>query len=202
MNAAVLGVLLSGLALFVLFVTMATIENGSVGRSSAPWWFPFRWIILAPIVSVPLSAALFEMLAGNQEPEAVGLPASDAGCSWFCSAYEYAELNPTLIAFTVPGVVNLVAFAWVLSKEPRVRIAAMVAGLLGLLRLSVPTIVLLLIINRLTNGDGVTYVQWDVGGIGPSFPIPMPHFAVWLFGAAAWFGSLLVWGLLFDRYHR
>lgn len=171
---------------------MATNERTPVDSPSwlNEWWRPFQWIILTPIVTVPLSAILFSLLAGNQEPKAVGLPASDAGCSLFCAAYEYSELNPTLIAFTVPGLVNLVAFAWVLSKEPRVRIAAMVAGLLGLLRLSIPTIALLLTTHRLTNYDGVTYLQWDVGGIGPSFQ--MPHFDVWFFGALAWVGSLLV----------
>ncbi len=177
---------------------MATNELTSVDSPSwlNKWWMPFLWIILTPIVTVPVSAVLFDTLAGPQTPAEVGLPDPAAGCdrdSWFggfCSTYPYSEVAPTIFAFVLPGLLNLVPFLWVSSTRPRVRAAGIVAGLLGIVRFSIPVIVLMLSFDRVTAPGGTTYFDFGGGWINFS-----PHDDVWFFGFLAWLGSLLVWVL-------
>lgn len=161
------------------------------------WWVPFLWIILTPIVTVPLSAMLFDALAGYHEPQEVGLPgpARTDGCDrdgWFggwCPTYHYYEVAPTFIAFVLPGLLNLVPFLWVSSTRPRVLAAGIVAGLLGVLRLSIPVMVLMLAVDRVTNPGGTAYFEFRQGpGFDQSIAIP-------IFGFLAWFGTLLFWAL-------
>ncbi|MEE9269716.1 MAG: hypothetical protein V3V49_05580 [Candidatus Krumholzibacteria bacterium] len=177
---------------------MATTELTSRASSSwlNKWWMPFLWIILTPIVTVPVSAVLFDTLAGYQTPAEIGLPdpAGTDGCDrggWFggfCPTYEHSEVAPTIFAFVLPGLLNLVSFLWVSSTRPRVRAAGIVAGLLGIVRFSIPVIVLMLSFDRVTAPGGTTY--FDFGGGSLNFS---PHFDVWFFGFLAWLGSLLVW---------
>jgi hypothetical protein len=162
------------------------------------WWLPFLWITLTPVVTVPLSAVLFDTLAGYQTPAEVGLPdpARTDGCDrdgWFggfCPTYEYSEVAPTIFAFVLPGLLNLISFLWVSSTRPRVLAAGIVAGLFGIVRVSIPVIVLMTAFNRVTAAGGTTYFDFGGGWINFS-----PADEVWSAGALAWLGSLLVWGL-------
>ncbi len=145
---------------------------------------PFLWIMLSPLVTVPLSFSLFFLLTGYHEAEEVGLPPKPA--------HEYFEAGPTLIAFTLPGLLNVAPFAWALSAKRGLRKAAAVAGLLGLVRLSIPPAVLLLFFHRVTAG-GTSYVEFDTFRyVAP----PPPFVEVWLPGFAAWIGSRFAWGTL------
>jgi hypothetical protein len=154
---------------------------------------PFWWIILTPIVTVPVSAVLFDTLAGYQTPAEVGLPDPAAGCdrdSWFggfCSTYRYSEVAPTIFAFVLPGLLNLVSFLWVCSTRPRVLAAGIVAGLLGIVRFSIPVIVLMLSFDRVTAPDGTTYFDFGGGWINFS-----PVDEVWSAGTVAWLATLIV----------
>jgi len=171
---------------------MATNELISVDSPSwlNKWSMPFWWIILAPIVTVPLSAILFSGLAGYLEPPEVGLP--DRTANMFIGANAYSEVVPTLIAFTLPGLLNLAPIIWTLSAKPRVRMAGVVAGLLGLVRLGMPLAVLMLGFDRLTNASGTSYFDFVTEGLVVFWG--EPHDVIWFFGAVAWLGSLLVWG--------
>ncbi len=174
---------------------MATNELTSVDSPSwlNKWSMPFWWITLTPIVTVLLSTILFSALAGYQTPAEVGLPDPAAGCdrdSWFggfCPTYEYSEVAPTIFAFVLPGLLNLLPFLWVSSTRPRVLAAGIVAGLLGVLRFSIPVVVLMLSFDRVTAPGGTTYFEF-AGWINFS-----PHGDIWFFGFLAWLGSLLVW---------
>jgi hypothetical protein len=172
---------------------MATQELTSRGWSWLnDWRLPFLWITLTPIVTVPLSAILYSALAGRQTPAEIGVPdpARTDGCDgWFCATYEYSEVGPTVLAFALPGLLNLVSFLWVSSTRPRVRAAGIVAGLLGVLRFSIPVIVLTAAFDRVTDAGGTTYFQFS-GWINLS-----PHAEVWSAGFFAWLGSLSVWAV-------
>ncbi len=181
---------------------LATNELTSVDSPSWPdkWWMPFLWVILTPIVTVPLSAILFGVLAGYHEPHEVGLPPNPPPCprpfELFADPdpdcgpqFGYSEVSVTLLAFIVPGLLNLAPFLWVSSTRPRVRAAGIVAGLLGLLRLALPPTVLMLAQDRVSS-DGGSYFEYVLGWFDGS-----PFIDVWFFGAAAWLGSLLVWWL-------
>ncbi len=169
---------------------MATNELTSVDSPSwlNKWSMPFWWIILAPIVTVPLSAILFSVLAGYHEGPDVGLP-PDRAPGWF-GTLQYSEAVPTLVAFTLPGLLNLAPVIWILSAKPKVRMAGALAWLLGLVRLGIPVAVLMLEFDRLTNASGTSYFKF-VTGFGP----PDPYGEVWFLGFLAWLGTLLVWWL-------
>ncbi len=187
---------------------MATNELTSVDSPSwlNKWSMPFWWIILAPIVTVPLSAILFSGLAGYLEPPEVGLPPNPPPCTFLygftfgdpdivpdCGPqFRYSEVSPTIFAFVLPGLLNLAPFLWVSSTRPRVLAAGIVAGLLGIVRFSIPVIVLMTASDRVTDAGGTTYFEW----INSS-----PHDEVWSAGVMAWLGSLLVWAL-FGRLTR
>lgn len=192
---------------------MATRNLTSSSRFSwlNDWSMPFRWIVLAPIITVPLSVILFITLAGNQSPAEVGLPPNPPPCTFLpdlglifsdeplsdytapdCGPqFRYSEVGPTIFALVLPGLLNLVPFLWVSSTRPRVLAAGIVAGLLGIVRVSIPAIVLTAS-TRVTDAGGTTYFEW----IDSS-----PHNEVWGAGILAWLGTLLVWAL-FGRLTR
>ena len=164
------------------------------------WLLAFILILVTPIVTVPVTAAVFDGLI--RQPEEIGLPPNGSGFGWGpfegggCNSllgptcYEYAEFAPTLLAFTLPGLVNLLPILWILSSRPRARLAGVVAGVLGIFRLSIPVMVLLLDFDRITAPDGGSYLRWassalfDLGLSGPEGD-------VWLFGGFAWLGCLI-----------
>ena len=164
------------------------------------WWRPFIWIILTPIVTVPVSAIIFSALI--RQPEEAGFPPNNpqsqidlfqgGSCDSFLSSpcYEYAETGPALLAFAWPGLLNLAPVVWVLSKNTKAKAAGLVALLLGALRFAIPLLVLMFGYKTVTNPEGTSYFRWDT----LDFILPSePTFAIWLLGALAWFGSLLVW---------
>jgi len=184
---------------------MATTELTSRASSSwlNKWWMPFLWIILTPIVTVPLSDILFDVLAGYHGPADVGLPPNPPRCPSLGEALfggldpdcgpqlRYSEVGPTIIAFVLPGLLNLAPFLWVSSKRPRVRAAGIVAGLLGAVRLALPPTVLMLAVDRVSS-DGGSYFEYVLGEFSFSFS---PFIFVWPLGFLAWAGSLLVWAV-------
>jgi hypothetical protein len=185
---------------------MATRELTSESSPSwlDDWWRPFLWITLTPIVTVPLSKILFPLLAGVHEPQEIGLPPNrpidlfwDGGpgeCNSMFSTpcYEYFQVVPTVAAFTVPGLINLVPIVWIASTSVKARIAGIVAGLLGLLRLCVPVMVLMLSFDTITSPGGTSYFKSEIPWLSSGLT---PHIAVWSTGVLAWFGSLLVWAV-------
>ncbi|MFQ5879929.1 MAG: hypothetical protein ACE5IZ_07155 [Dehalococcoidia bacterium] len=113
-----------------------------------PWGWPFLWILLIPIVTVPWHGILLEDLGRGR--------------------YPVEDVLPTL----APGLLNLVAFLWVLSPERRTQYAALVAGILGSVRLVVPALI------YMASGPTIT-VDGFLGGVNtPSI-----------------FASWILWGL-------
>lgn len=171
--------------LSAVWVYRLAYQSDETGRSLRPWALPFLWVMLSPLVTVPASGLAFALLVGTHSAQEVHLPDVDTG--WFSGPTRYFEVEPALLAFTIPGVLNLGAFVWVFSRAGRVRAAAVVAGTLGLIRTAIPAAVLLLGFHQLTNPTGMTYSQYD------SAFHPAPYLDVWLAGAGAWLLSLLVW---------
>jgi len=188
----------------------------STAEGSWPWddWLlAFVWILITPIVTVPVTAAVFDGLI--RQPEEIGLPPNDSGfgaglfegggCNSLLgpTCYEYAEFSPTLLAFILPGLVNLLPVLWMLSSRPRARLAGVVAGLLGGIRSAIPILVLTLGYERVTNVAGTSYFRWDT----LDFIVPSePTFGIWMLGAFAWLGCLIAlfafWTLTDERRGR
>jgi|GEM_PF-5224621 len=110
------------------------------------WLFPFLWILLIPMVTMPLQVerlgASEGFLAANvhDECELVAGDGWDYSLSlstrnnWECPL---ENVLPTLL----PGALNVVPFLWLLSRQRKVRYAALVAGSLGLVRVVVPALI-------------------------------------------------------------
>lgn len=179
---------------------------GKRPRPQNPWALPFLWLMLTPIVTVPLSMVLFENIGERYQGPDIGLPDEPPGqVEGWCppgddqvgqcvpnlnaTSYEYYRVAPALLSFLPLGFFNLVPFVWVLSRNVRARRAGIVAGLMGLLRFSA-TVVLLLTLDRLTGRDGVSYIQLERSLF--SF---QPYETVWGVGLFTWIASGIAWVL-------
>jgi len=115
------------------------------------WGWPFVWILLIPIATVFWSAVLLDQILDEGICDFVEPPFGQEVLfdEWRCPR---EDVLPTLL----PGLLNLVAFSWVLSGRQKVRWAALVAGTVGAVRLAAP-----LLIYRLSGA----YV--DIGDFRP-----------------------------------
>ena len=87
-----------------------------------PYW-PFFLMALSPIVTLPASLIIIVLLpdCGLDEP-------------WWQSSHIRLALLPELV--------DLALFAWLLSNDPKVRLLAAIAGVLGIVRIGVPQVLL------------------------------------------------------------
>lgn len=114
--------------------------SGSTSGRRLPWlnqWgWPFVWILLIPIATVFWSAVLLDQLLDEGICTFVQQPFGTERFfdQWRCPR---EDVLPTLL----PGLLNLVAFSWVLSGQREVRWAALVAGTLGAVRLAAPLLI-------------------------------------------------------------
>ena len=141
----------------------------------------------------PLSFTFLYLLTDFHAPDLVGLPnpgpiVPDPGDPPV--SYEYFQAAPTIIIFASVGLLNLAPFLWVLSAQTEVRIAGILAGLFGLLQLSIPIPLSFYVFERFTNPEGVVYFRnltafWS--------DIQLLHLSWAIVGAVAWYVSATVW---------
>ena len=106
------------------------------------WWgWPFLWILLIPMVTMPLQVERVGSMVWDNCVQEPGIPG--AKNTWQCPV---EDVLPTLW----PGLLNLVVFLWLLSPRPRSRHAAAVAGSLGAARLVVPGLIYVVLGSPLT----------------------------------------------------
>jgi hypothetical protein len=186
--------------------TGARRESAAAGIGMNRWWFPFLWLMLTPIITMPLQIALFESVVEPYSGSDVGLRSDPPGevegwcpegddpygsCvpNFSSTSYEYYEVGPMLLAFLPWGLVNLVPFAWALSKTRRIRKAGLVAGIMGVVRFLAPVLALAAF-ARATAGDGTMYFRAEVG----LFSLE-PFISVWGTSFLAWLASFVAWVL-------
>jgi len=110
------------------------------------WFWPFLWVLLIPVVSVPLSVFLQSRMVLSEGTE-LGL---GNGGPW-------AARDSALGTF-FPALLNLLAFAWCIFGDGRTRWAAIWAGIIGAAGALLPFVVIL---NTDSLGpDGLHYVYW------------------------------------------
>ena len=186
-------------------------RTGSATRINR-WWLPFLWLMLTPLVTLPLNVVLFESLGEGYTGDEVGRPDAPPGqvegwCpeddSWggcipnlSSTSYEYYEVLPVVLAFVLPGLIHLVPFMLRLSKTPRIRLAGLVAGLMGLARLGVSLLVLLGLATDAATApiSGTTYFRVErelLSGV-PYMRFWVLSFLAWAACGAAW----IVFGIL------
>jgi hypothetical protein len=113
------------------------------------WRRPLLIIVLSPLVTVPLTFVLPYVLLGVGGCEPSGWL---GGVAW-CSPVP-AEL------MLAPGITNLAAAFWLLSRDAQTRLAAGVATMLGGLRFGVP---LLAMLGTAAHIEGHPGLQLDAG---------------------------------------
>lgn len=110
------------------------------------WFMPFVWIIVAPLIAVPL-AIYFQHGMDAQGGADVGLA---YGSAWV--------LRDDFLATIVPYLLNLGAAIWLFNANGSTRWAAFWATLLGLGRLVLP--ITLASMSDVTVGGNQHYLDW------------------------------------------
>jgi hypothetical protein len=110
------------------------------------WFCPFLWVLLIPVVTVPLSVFLQSRMTLY---EGTDLSLGNGG--------PWAVRDQALGTF-FPALLNLVAFAWCFFGQGRARWAAIWAGIIGAAGAILPFVVML---NTDSLGlDNIHYVYW------------------------------------------
>ncbi len=172
---------------------------------------PFEWLLVTPVVTLPLSAVLIFTVGGVLDAQALGLTEVE----WVKESgrldrvhYFYFDFWLTWAVLTAPGVVNLLVAWWLRHDLIYVRIAAGLAVALGLLRMFVvPMASVLWLTGDLMSEDGLI-LRIPVGEAGaasgpsPSFATLSVLITAWMGGFGMWVVTLGVWqgyGRLMER---
>jgi len=135
------------LAIFAVFVAggvtillrrALAAHRSAEGSRGGPSWLqlsllPYLVGLTLPFVTVPLTIFWVDQVTGTSV--CVTVPSLAIDKVWHC------ERNSVLLTL-LPGVLNLLPFAWLASRLAEVRRAAVVAGSLGAARLTIPVVLL------------------------------------------------------------
>ncbi len=174
-----------------------------------PQWMrarsPFVWVLVTPVFTLPLSAVLLLTLGGEHEPAALGLPQNEL-CRFegllAQSCFYYFDFWRTWLLLAAPGALNLLVLLWALQRNGYVRLAVVIALVLGLVRSLVVPVAAIAISHFALFSEAGLYFQGEVvagGGVGgveaPSAERALRQLltAAWIGGGGAWVVSLVVW---------
>ena len=121
-------------------------------RKRSDWYWPFALVVLSPAVTVPLT---FVILNQSSQFSAAELEQEPGGIGRWGDTFFY--LRDIRLAHML-GLLNLLAFAWLARRSAQTKLAALLAGLLGTVRLAVP---LLILQSDSVSFQGDTYVPGD-----------------------------------------
>lgn len=170
-----------------------------IGRLAREWRSrsPFRWLLLTPIFALPVSALLVFTVGGALDGEVLGL----VEVEWTRedgrldrTHYFYFDFWLTWGLLTAPGVVNLAVVRWLSHELTYVRVAAVLAVVLALLRTFVAPVASILWLSGDVIGEGGTLLRIPVSEARTSSE-PAPAFAAWSLLLTAWMGGLGMWVL-------
>lgn len=166
---------------------------------------PFLWVLVTPIATLPLSALLLFTLGGEHDAAELGLPAGEL-CRFegllAQTCFYYFDFWRTWLLLAIPGALNLLVVLWVLQRNGYVRVAAVIALLLGLVRSLVVPMAAIAVSHFALYSDGGLYLQGEIiagGGVGdidpPSAERALRQLltAAWIGGGVAWAVTLVVW---------
>ena len=166
---------------------------------------PLSWILVTPVVTLPLSALLLITLGGEHEATALGLPAGDL-CKFqgfiAQTCFFYFDFWRTALLLAAPGVLNLAAVLWLLDRNGYVRVAAVVALTLALVRTLIVPMATVVLAQFDVISDGSLLLRLEVEATGAFIDVDSPTegvairrllTAAWIGGAAAWGVSAVVW---------
>lgn len=163
---------------------------------------PLAWILVTPIVTVPLTALIVFAFAQDIDARSLGLPIwrNDA----VPARLYYFDFWPTYLLVTLPGVLNLLVVLWLFQRNGYVRIAAGFALVLGFVRSFVVVLVFFAIAQSdVISHEGGLLIRMEVenrgiislGDHSPGTALLRLLSTTWLFGVFAWAVTVLAWGL-------
>ena len=161
---------------------------------------PFLLITVSPLATAPLAALLLFTAGGEHSAEVLGLPESDL-CKFegfiAQTCFYYFDFWRTWLLLAIPGVLNLGVLLWLLNRNGYVRVAAVVALALGLVRtLIVPVATIALSqIAFVSDGGWFLRVEVETTGVVTDFSSPSEGTAIRRVLTAAWIGGAIFWGI-------
>ncbi len=161
---------------------------------------PFLLITVSPLATAPLAALLLFTAGGEHSAEALGLPESDL-CKFegfiAQTCFYYFDFWRTWLLLAIPGVLNLGVLLWFLNRNGYVRVAAVAALALGLVRtLIVPVATIALSqIAFVSDGGWFLRVEVETTGVVTDFSSPSEGTAIRRVLTAAWIGGAIFWGI-------
>jgi hypothetical protein len=164
-------------------------DNSSPGSAIAPAALaqrrgfpigPLLWIVLTPILTIPITLIATGALLPSSGPYAtyddvLAAAAADHYCSVIIGGSNIfggvsAQANcpdRLVVAALSPGLLNLLPFLWLLSRKPETQLSAVLASVLGTLRVAVPMVAVL----TLAPTPGAGCLSADLCSLPPGFTV-------------------------------
>lgn len=179
-------------------------NDGPTGPRRAWSWvkrrLPFLLITVTPLATAPLAALLLFTAGGEHEAAALGLPEGDL-CKFdgFIAqkCFYYFDFSRTWLLLAAPGALNLLAALWFLNHNGYVRVAAVVALTLGLVRTLIVPIATIALSQIDVVSDGGLFLRIEVEATGVITEInsPTEGTAIRRVLTTAWVGGAVFWGV-------
>ncbi len=163
-------------------------------------WSPLQWLLVTPVVTLPLSALLVFTMGGELDGASLGL----VEVEWTRenrqldrTHYFYYDFWLTWGLLAAPGALNLLAVRWLFHELTYVRLAAGVGLVLALLRtFIVPVVSMVWVSADVLNHDSGLLIRVPVGEAGRHID-PSPLEATLTLLITAWTAGLGMWLLTF-----
>ena len=163
-------------------------------------WSPLQWLLLTPVVTLPLSALLVLTVGGDLGGASLGLVEMEwtkENRQLDRTHYFYYDFWLTWALLTAPGVLNLLVARWLFHELTYVRLAAGIGLVLAVLRtFIVPVASMVWISADILNHDTGLLIRVPVGEAGRQID-PSPLEATLTLLVTAWTAGLGMWILTF-----
>ena len=180
------------------------LDGGTGGGNECLTWVkkqsPLLYVLVTPVITLPLSALLLFTVGGEHDANALGLPAGDL-CRFqghiAQTCFYYFDFWRTGLLLAAPGALNLLVALWLLDRNGYVRVAAAVALVLAVVRtLVVPLATVAVSQFDVINVGGLLLrVEVEATGMFIDVTSPSEGVAIRRLLTAAWAGGAVLWGV-------
>ena len=161
---------------------------------------PLLYVLVTPVITLPLSALLLFTVGGEHEANALGLPAGDL-CRFqghiAQKCFYYFDFWRTGLLLAIPGVLNLLVALWLLDRNGYVRFAAAVALALAAVRTFIVPLATVVVTQFDVIDVGGLWLRVEVEATGMFIDVASPSegVAIRRLLTAAWAGGAVLWGV-------